>query len=204
MRATRLAARRACPAVQVTAWSRQIVAYLLQAFPQPPGERIAFYWPMHNEPDVRTALEVWRKAGATIALPVTIAPQTPLVFRAWTPETSLANDAFGIPAPMAGESLYPDVIIIPLNAFDVAGFRLGYGGGFFDRTLAILPRAPLTLGVGFELGRVESIQPQTHDYPVDWLFTEAGFWTTQARRPSQNEESPAPASQPPELHKRRR
>ncbi|MDR0736481.1 MAG: 5-formyltetrahydrofolate cyclo-ligase [Zoogloeaceae bacterium] len=204
LRATRLAARRACAPEQAAAWSRQIVAHLLRVFPRPPGKRIAFCWPIHNEPDVRAAVGVWREAGATIALPVTIAPQTPLVFRAWTLQTPLAADAFGIPAPLSGELLQPDVFVIPLNVFDAAGYRLGYGGGFFDRTLAALQYTPLTLGVGFELGRVARIPPQTHDYPLDWLFTEAGSWAAQARHPSQNEQPPAAGSQPPESRRRRR
>ncbi|MDR2624759.1 MAG: 5-formyltetrahydrofolate cyclo-ligase [Zoogloeaceae bacterium] len=204
LRAAHLAARRACAPAQVAAWSRQIVAHLLQAFPQPPGNCIAFCWPIHNEPDVRAAIEVWRQAGATAALPVTIAPQTPLLFRIWTPQTPLADDAFGIPAPLAGESVQPDVLVIPLNAFDAAGYRLGYGGGFFDRTLAALRPAPRTLGVGFELGRTKSVWPQAHDYPLDWLFTEAGFWATRARPLPQSGKSPAPASQPPKPRKGRR
>ncbi|MDR3157960.1 MAG: 5-formyltetrahydrofolate cyclo-ligase [Zoogloeaceae bacterium] len=204
LRAARLAARRACAPAQVAAWSRQVVAHLLQAFPQTPGKCIAFCWPIHNEPDVRAAIEVWRKAGAAIVLPVTIARQAPLVFRAWTPQTPLAADVCGIPAPLDGEPVQPDVFVIPLNAFDAAGYRLGYGGGFFDRTLAALRPAPLTLGVGFELGRTKSVWPQAHDCPLDWLFTEAGFWATRARPLLRNGKSPAPASQPPKLHKGRR
>jgi 5,10-methenyltetrahydrofolate synthetase len=200
LRATRLAARRACTPTQVAAWSRQIVAHLLQVFPQPPGKRIAFCWPIHNEPDVRVAVEAWRAAGAILALPVSVAPQTPLLFRAWTPATPLSADAFGIPAPREGALVQPDVFVIPMNAFDAAGHRLGYGGGFFDRTLAALQVAPLTLGVGFELGRVERIPSQTHDYPLDWLFTEAGFWVTRARHISQNEKSPAAAEPSPKPH----
>ncbi|MDR0674166.1 MAG: 5-formyltetrahydrofolate cyclo-ligase [Zoogloeaceae bacterium] len=204
LRATRLAARRAVAPERVAAWSRQIVAHLLRAFPEPPGKCIAFCWPIHNEPDIRAAIVVWREAGAAIALPVTLAPKTPLAFRAWTPQTPLAVDASGVPAPASGALAEPDVFIIPLNVFDAAGYRLGYGGGFFDRTLTALPRTPLTLGVGFELGRVESIWPQAHDYPVDWLFTEAGFWAaTRARPLPRNGPSPTPENQPPELHERR-
>lgn len=203
LRTTRLAARRACAPAQVAAWSRQIAAHLLRVFPQPPGKCVAFCWPVQNEPDVRAVIEIWRAAGADIALPVVIAPQTPLVFRAWTPKTALAADASGIPAPRNGKMLHPDVFVIPLNAFDAAGYRLGYGGGFFDRTLAALPRAPLVLGVGFELGRTASVQPQAHDYPVDWLFTEAGFWAMRAHRSPRNGESPAPENQPPALRRAR-
>ena len=79
--------------------------------------------------------------------------------------------------PAGGDAqIAPDLILVPLNAFDGAGFRLGYGGGYFDRTLAALAPAPLTAGVAFELARADTCWPQPHDQPMDWLVTEAGWW----------------------------
>ncbi|MDR1889982.1 MAG: 5-formyltetrahydrofolate cyclo-ligase [Zoogloeaceae bacterium] len=176
-----LAARRAEPVEQVAAWSERLVGHLLRVFPQPPGERIACCWPIQNEPDVRAAAAIWRAQGATTLLPVVLARHAPLVFRPWTPETPLAPDRYGIPTPTGGPEIIPDVIIMALNAFDAAGYRLGYGGGFFDRTLAVLQPRPLVLGVGFEMGRVASIQPEAHDQPVDWVFTEQGGQKTEDR-----------------------
>ena len=75
---------------------------------------------------------------------------------------------------MAGAWLVPDLILLPLNGFDAAGYRLGYGGGYFDRTLAALLPRPLAIGVGFEINRLDSIRPESHDQRLDWIVTEAG------------------------------
>jgi 5,10-methenyltetrahydrofolate synthetase len=174
LRGALLAARRALSDEQVAAWSARLVGHLLRVFPQAPGARIAFYWPIQNEPDIRALAAIWRAQGAQTLLPVVVAPRAPLAFYPWTEKTPLAPDRYGIPTPMTGPEIIPDVIIMALNAFDAAGHRIGYGGGFFDRTLAALQPRPLALGVGFELGRVESIHPEAHDQTVDWVFTEAG------------------------------
>lgn len=174
LRKAMIAARRQLPSATVHAWSSLIVRHLLEAFPQPPGRCIAFCWPIHHEPDVRAALTAWQQQGAQAALPVVTAPAQPLSFRAWTPDTPLSPDRYDIPTPTAGPWVQPDVLLLPLNAFDAAGYRLGYGGGFFDRTLAALEPRPLAIGIGFELNRVDSIHPEAHDQPLDWLVTEAG------------------------------
>lgn len=112
---------------------------------------------------------IWRAA-----MPVVIALDTPMIFRAWTPTTPMSCDRYGIPIPAAGEELAPSIVLLPLVAFDDKGYRLGYGGGYFDRTLAVQVPRPLTIGVGFELARVPSIRPQAHDVPIDVIITEAG------------------------------
>lgn len=84
-------------------------------------------------------------------------------------------DRHGIPIPTPGTEEHPELILIPLNAFDNAGYRLGYGGGYFDRTLESLDSMPTKVGVGFELGHVATIHPQAHDHPMDWIVTEAGL-----------------------------
>ena len=137
----------------------------------------AFCWPIKHEPDVRTIVDDWLGQGARAALPVVDAPGAPLRFREWTPTALLAPDRYGIPTPVAGDWLVPDLILIPLNGFDAAGYRLGYGGGFFDRTLAALVPRPLTVGVGFEINRIDSIQPEAHDQRLDWIVTEAGAFS---------------------------
>ncbi|MDR2636919.1 MAG: 5-formyltetrahydrofolate cyclo-ligase [Zoogloeaceae bacterium] len=174
MRKNAIQARERLSAGEVEAFSARIVAHLLHHFPQAPGASIAFCWPVRNEPDIRAAIHAWREAGASAALPVVLAPGKPLVFRRWTPQTALLPDRHGIPCPADTPEVVPDVLIIPLNAFDAAGYRLGYGGGFFDRTLAVLEPRPLVIGAGFELGRVADIHPEAHDQPLDWLFTEKG------------------------------
>lgn len=157
--------------------SRQIVAHLIANLPQLASATVAFCWPIKNEADVRAAIEHWRHAGGRAALPVVTAADQALAFRAWTPGTPLIPDRHGIPTPATGEWLTPDALLLPLNAFDAAGYRLGYGGGYFDRTLATLQPRPLAIGVGFEMNRVNSIRPQAHDQKLDWIVTEMGTFS---------------------------
>jgi 5,10-methenyltetrahydrofolate synthetase len=154
------------------ALSARIVEHLLAALPLP--RIVAFCWPIKHEPDVRAVVERWTALGAIAALPVVIAEDRPLAFRAWTSETPLEPDRYGIPTPVSGDFLQPDLILLPLNGFDSAGYRLGYGGGYFDRTLAVLSPRPLAVGVGFEINRLDSIRPESHDQRLDWIVTEAG------------------------------
>lgn len=176
LRADMRARRLALSAEECRLLSARIVAYLTSDLPPRVGEIVGFCWPIQNEPDIRPALAYWRDLGVRGALPVVSTAGSPLKFRAWTPETPLVNDLHGIPTPAAGEWLTPDRLIVPLNAFDAAGYRLGYGGGYFDRTLASLNPRPLSIGVGYELNRVASIRPQSHDQPLDWLVTERGVF----------------------------
>ncbi len=125
---------------------------------------------------MREAVADWRRQGHLIALPVVVAAGAPLGFREWLPEDPLPLDRYGIPSPVQGQWLQPERILLPLNAFDAAGYRLGYGGGYFDRTLASLAPRPLAIGVGFEMNRVDSIFPEAHDQRVDWIVTEAGVF----------------------------
>lgn len=152
--------------------SARIVEHLLTSLPVP--GLVAFCWPIKHEPDVRAVVERWAAMGARAALPVVVAEEAPLAFRLWTTDTPLVADRYGIPTPAAGDFVRPDTILLPLNGFDAAGYRLGYGGGFFDRTLAALSPRPLAVGVGFEINRLASIRPESHDQRLDWIVTEAG------------------------------
>ena len=172
LRREMVARRAALPVAEHDALSARIVAHALAALPAPVVA--AFCWPIKHEPDVRGLLAAWARAGVRTALPVVVAEGQPLAFREWTPETPLEPDRYGIPTPTAGEWLTPDLILLPLNGFDAAGYRLGYGGGYFDRTLAALAPRPLAVGVGFEINRVDSIRPEAHDQRLDWIVTENG------------------------------
>lgn len=152
--------------------SAQIVEHLIHALAVP--GIAGFCWPIKHEPDVRHALARWAEFGARAALPVVVAEASALAFRLWTPETHMEADRYGIPTPAAGDFVAPDLILLPLNGFDAAGYRLGYGGGYFDRTLATLSPRPLAVGVGFEVNRLENIRPEAHDQRLDWIVTEAG------------------------------
>lgn len=135
---------------------------------------LGFCWPYRAEPDLRAWVRAWLAAapGRVAALPVVLERHAPLVFRAWLPDVPMALDRHGIPHPADGGEVHPEVLLIPLNAFDARGYRLGYGGGYFDRTLAGMDA--VAVGVGFEIGRVPSTLPQAHDRPMDWLVTEDG------------------------------
>jgi 5,10-methenyltetrahydrofolate synthetase len=168
-----MAARRAAlTAAEHAAASARIVAHLRAALPPP--SVVAFCWPIKGEPDVRAIVDDWCQHGSRAALPVVATAGQPLAFREWQATTPLAADRYGIPTPTTGDWLTPDLLLLPLNGFDAAGYRLGYGGGYFDRTLAALSPRPLAVGVGFEINRLPSIHPEAHDQRLDWIITEAG------------------------------
>ncbi|MDR1368273.1 MAG: 5-formyltetrahydrofolate cyclo-ligase, partial [Candidatus Accumulibacter sp.] len=133
-------------------FSSRISALLQTHFPELEERRVAFYWPMKNEPDLRALLRHWVQRGHPgfmALLPVVKKRDAALVFRKWIPDAPMATDAFGLPVPDENSvAAKPEVLLIPVNAFDNAGYRLGYGGGFFDRTLAQIVPPPLAIGIG--------------------------------------------------------
>lgn len=143
------------------------------AFPELSSHIVAFCWPVQNEPDLVPYAETLRARGARVALPVVVHPGAALAFREWWPGQPLAPDRYDIPTPTDGAFVTPQAILLPVNAFDAACFRIGYGGGFFDRTLASLTPRPLAIGVGFDFQQVSSTRPQSHDLPLDAIVTES-------------------------------
>jgi 5-formyltetrahydrofolate cyclo-ligase len=143
------------------------------------GAVLAIYWPHRNEYDARAVASRLRTTGVRIALPVVAAPATPLLFRAWEIDSVMATGPQGIPQPQAGPALLPDVLLAPAVGYDLQGYRLGYGGGYFDRTLAALAaqgRPPLTIATAYEMGKLDTLHPQPHDVPMDYVLTEAGLY----------------------------
>ncbi len=135
---------------------------------------VSSYWPIRGEPDLRPWMSSLCLAGVSVALPVAVAPAQPLTFREWRPETRMARGLWKIPYPADGKVIIPNVVIAHGVGFDSRGYRLGYGGGFFDRTLALLDPKPLTLGVGYPGAEIRTIFPQPHDIPMDWVVTGTG------------------------------
>lgn len=159
--------------------SQRVCEFLQAAFPQLAACTVGFCWPVAREPDLRPLLAIWARAarpGFCAALPVVVAAQQPLAFRAWSPGAAMVADRYGIPTPASGDLVVPAALLLPMNGFDAAGYRIGYGGGYFDRTLASLSPRPLAIGVAFEIARLASIEPQEHDQPVDVIVTEAGVF----------------------------
>lgn len=139
----------------------------------------AGYWPIKGEPDLRPLMAGLHAAGVRVALPVVEVKQAPLVFRRWTPETRMVRGDWNIPVPPAEAArLTPDVALAPLVGWDREGYRLGYGGGYFDRTLAHLAPRPLAIGTGLHAAELATIYPQPHDIRLDAIVTERGLQVT--------------------------
>jgi 5-formyltetrahydrofolate cyclo-ligase len=167
--------RRALPETTRRELGATIEGLIEQAFALPPDKVIAFCWPYKGEVDVRFAIRAFRTQGAMAALPAVTAKAAPLEFRSWWPGVTMKPGALAIPVPQNTPAVTPDMAIVPVVGFDPEGYRLGYGGGYFDRTLAALPRKPITVGVGFEAARLPTIHPQPHDIAMDFIVTEAGI-----------------------------
>ncbi len=134
---------------------------------------IGAYWPFRREYNIVSLFDRLIAQGHCIALPVVLGKGQPLEFRTWTRDTPMASGVYDIPYPAEGAPVHPSILIVPVVGFDDAGYRLGYGGGFYDRTLAVSEPKPLCIGVGFEIGRLPTIYPLPHDITMDRIVTEA-------------------------------
>ena len=143
---------------------------------------IGAYWPIKGEFDPLPALHRWKEDGELleqqtlrrIGLPVVNKLHKTLTFHAWYPGCPMEPDAYDIPKPKDTEILVPTLLFVPCVGFGPGGFRLGYGGGFYDRTLASLTPKPITVGLGFSHGFIEDLEPEPHDIPLDAILTEEG------------------------------
>ena len=171
-----ISARAAIDPASLERMRQRIDAYLERSFPGLAGRRVAFCWPIKNEYDARHLAKTLRERGSLTALPVVVAPKQPLMFREWHPGVALAKGAMDIPYPASSAEVVPDAVLLPMNGWDAQGYRLGYGAGFFDRTLASLEKRPVVIGVSYEQARMDTIHPQSWDIPVDYLVTERGVY----------------------------
>lgn len=150
-----------------------VEAVLRQRFGGAKGMILSAYWPIKDEPDLRPLMTRLHDAGVTITLPLVETKAAPLVFRRWTPDTKMVRGDWNIPVPPAeAPQATPDIALAPLVGWDDQGYRLGYGGGYFDRTLAALNPSPFKIGVGFASAKLPTIYPQPHDIAVDVIVTE--------------------------------
>ncbi|QPC95245.1 5-formyltetrahydrofolate cyclo-ligase [Mesorhizobium sp. INR15] len=153
--------------------SEKIASALDRTIGKTSGRIISTYWPFRGEPDLRNWAISVIKRGGRIALPVVIKKGWPLEFRVWAPGDPLERGVWNILVPSRGPSVQPNVVIAPVVGFDEARYRLGYGGGFFDRTLAAMPKKPFVVGVGYGQAKIRTIYPQPHDIPMDTIVTDA-------------------------------
>ncbi|OJY63911.1 MAG: 5-formyltetrahydrofolate cyclo-ligase [Rhizobium sp. 60-20] len=166
--------RKTLPLAQREEHTCSIVAALDQLVFDVDGKQISLFWPFQGEPDLRGWMATLAARGADCLLPVVIAKAKPLIFRSWKMGERLERGVWNIPVPAKGKEALPEIVLAPLVGFDRGCYRLGYGGGFFDRTLAALESKPLIIGVGFESQRIETIRPLAHDIPMDVIVTEIG------------------------------
>jgi 5-formyltetrahydrofolate cyclo-ligase len=174
-RAALIARRLAAPAAEHAQWSARIESQLRAGFGLLEGTIVGFCWPYQGEFDVRAFVRDLRRRGARAALPVVVAKGEPLEFREWWPGVAMINGVYELPVPDGTAVVRPDALLIPAVGIGPAGDRLGYGGGYFDRTLAGFEPRPIAVGLAFELSRMARSEPQAHDVLMDFVVTEAGI-----------------------------
>ncbi|WP_219821534.1 5-formyltetrahydrofolate cyclo-ligase [Sneathiella aquimaris] len=149
--------------------------HFLDSIPLKKGTVVSLYWPIGSEIDVSPLVDPLLDGGCICALPVVEAIAQPLVFRQWHKDDVLEKGVMDIPVPVASAKIViPDILVVPLLGFDRTGYRLGYGGGFYDRTLAQLRGAGHCLAVGYAYAgqEVENLPTDKFDQPLDWVVTE--------------------------------
>ena len=147
-----------------------------------PDAVIGAYWPIKGEFDPLPALHRWKEDGElidqpqprSIGLPVVDKVHKTMIFHAWYPGCPMEEDAYGIPKPKDTEVIVPTLLFVPCVGYGPGGYRLGYGGGFYDRTLATLQPKPVTVGLGYSHGWLPGLEPEAHDVPLDALLNDEG------------------------------
>jgi 5-formyltetrahydrofolate cyclo-ligase len=133
---------------------------------------LGFYWPIRAELDLRNFARRHVEGGGIVALPVVVEKNAPVEFWQWEPGAAMQRGLWNIPVPAERRVVVPNALLIPLVGYDAAGYRLGYGGGYYDRTLAAAAPRPLCVGVGYDEAELATIHPQPHDVPMDLIVTE--------------------------------
>lgn len=167
-----LQARRAMGEEERRAAAVRIAATLDSVIAASDARIIGIYWPIRCEPDLRDWMARQHVGGISCALPSVTEKAASLSFRPWTPEQKMRRGAWRIPEPDTDDSVAPDLLVVPLLGFDRHGYRLGNGGGYYDRTLAGLAERPRLVGVGYAGAEIPTIYPQPHDIPMSHIVTE--------------------------------
>lgn len=173
-RARLIAARVAIADQEREAWTQRIIARLESVVMAAQGP-VSFYWPFRGEPNLRPLMRRMVAAGKIVALPVVLQHRQPLEFRPWTPGCTMELGVWNIPIPDTKERVTPRVLLAPVVGFDPHRYRLGYGGGFYDRTLAAFRGLRTVIGVGFDSQEIATIHPLPHDIVMDRIVTQSGF-----------------------------
>jgi 5-formyltetrahydrofolate cyclo-ligase len=151
------------------------MAQLAQAVDLKDYQVLGFCWPMRGEFDVRSLAKRHLAMGGDAAIPVVVERSAPVEFWRWQPGAAMTKGIWDIPIPKERAVVMPDAVLVPLVGFDPCGFRLGYGGGYFDRTLAAARPRPYAIGLGYEDSVLPTIFPQPHDIPMDLIVTDRGI-----------------------------
>jgi 5-formyltetrahydrofolate cyclo-ligase len=165
-RARLLGLRRAMPVAEARAQAERVATALDGLVAPGRGEVVSVYWPIRGELGLRFWMERADAAGARIVLPVVTEKAAPLVFRRWRPGCRMERGVWNIPVPAGGEVLTPEVVVAPLVGIDAEGYRLGNGGGYYDRTLATFSPLPRRIGVGQDFCPLPTIFPMPWDIPM--------------------------------------
>jgi len=156
--------------------ARRLAARVMELLRELPGRIVAGHVPVRHEIDIRPLMEQIAESGRTLVLPVVERRDAPLVFREWTPGDPLEEGEFGIPVPPRNRpERRPEILLVPLAAFDREGFRLGYGGGYYDRTLAALRAGGgmvTAVGVAYSGQEMDRLPREETDQPLDWIVTD--------------------------------
>lgn len=169
------AARAALSLDSRTSAAEAVARHFFESVPLRAGEVVAAYWRIRDELDCQPILVRLMDSNQPVVLPVVTGPDEPLELRVWEPGTALYEAGFGTLAPSElAPRAEPDVVLMPLLGFDGQGTRLGYGGGYYDRTLARMSKKPRLVGLAFAAQEIESIPREEHDIPLDAIVTEAG------------------------------
>jgi len=172
-RADLIARRQAIAPDNRRAWSAAIDANLRAVLAPHSPSIISFYWPFRGEFDPRHLIRDLLDKGWQAALPVVVQKKSPLEFRLWTPDAAMVDGIWNIPVPRDGAVVAPQIVLAPVVGFDAECYRLGYGGGYYDRTLVTFSPRAYAIGIGFEFSRLETIHPQPYDQRLNVIVTEA-------------------------------